>query len=155
MVRIFSVIVLLSLVTVAVFMYTNKYTKNTPDPQAVKLFLPKEEPGSDTINANDPSKVLTVILTDSSKIYYYAGKFNKGSIIGPIDFKEIRDVIIEKKKSIGPGFIVIIKTDGKATYKNTVDMLDEMAIGDIKRYALVDLAKYEADHLGLQMNTGN
>jgi hypothetical protein len=53
-------------------------------------------------------------------------------------------VIINKKKSTDPkDFVVVIKPNKDATYKNTVDMLDEMLINDIKRYALVDIADVE------------
>jgi len=33
---------------------------------------------------------------------------------------------------------IIIKPDKDATYKNAVDVLDEMTINDIGRYAMVD-----------------
>jgi biopolymer transport protein ExbD len=126
-----------------------KNPAHEPNPKALKLLLPKEEPGSDTIQGNDPSKRFTVILTDSNKIYYYSGKFSTNAVIGKTGFKEIRNIIKEKNKSVGPGFVVLIKGDVKSTYKNTVDMLDEMAINDIKRYALVDLTDEEAELLGL------
>ena len=39
----------------------------------------------------------------------------------------------------------MIKPDEEATYKNTIDILDEMAINAIKRYAMVDLFQVEKD----------
>ena len=35
-------------------------------------------------------------------------------------------------------YFVIIKPDKDATYKNAVDVLDEMTINAIKRYAMID-----------------
>ncbi len=40
-------------------------------------------------------------------------------------------------------FVVIIKPNEEATYKNTVDILDEMAINQVKRYAMVKVLKEE------------
>jgi biopolymer transport protein ExbD len=39
--------------------------------------------------------------------------------------------------------VVIIKPNEEANYKNVVDMLDEMQILEIKRYAVVDIAEGE------------
>ena len=39
--------------------------------------------------------------------------------------------------------MVIIKPTKDATYKNAVDMLDEMKIDDVKRYALVNISPDE------------
>ncbi len=36
--------------------------------------------------------------------------------------------------------VVLIKPSDDAIYKNVVDILDEMNISNIKRYALVDIA---------------
>jgi hypothetical protein len=53
-------------------------------------------------------------------------------------------VILDKKRRTDPkDFMVIIKPTQDATYKNTVDMLDEMKIDDVKRYALVDITPDE------------
>ena len=40
-------------------------------------------------------------------------------------------------------FVVIIKPNEEATYKNTVDILDEMAINQVKRYAMVKVLEDE------------
>jgi biopolymer transport protein ExbD len=40
-------------------------------------------------------------------------------------------------------FVVIIKPDEDATYKNTVDILDEMTINQVKRYAMVKVLEDE------------
>ncbi len=48
-----------------------------------------------------------------------------------------------KVKSEKDALMVLIKTDEKAKYKNVVDMLDEMAICTIGKYALVDISPAE------------
>jgi len=88
-------------------------------------------------------------------------------------FKGIRDVIINKKKEVmakhvhdatcekiqqkakekgdldwkdaclDRDFVVIIKPDQDATYKNTVDILDEMTINQVKIYAMVKILPEE------------
>ena len=53
-------------------------------------------------------------------------------------------MIIDKKKNTNPeDFVVVIKPGPDATYKNTVDILDEMTINEVKRYAMVDLFDIE------------
>ncbi len=42
---------------------------------------------------------------------------------------------------------VLIKTDDKATYKNVVDVLDELNITQIGKYAIVDIMKSEVELL--------
>jgi hypothetical protein len=52
--------------------------------------------------------------------------------------------IIKKKQSTSPeDLVMIIKPSEEATYKNTVDILDEMTISEIKRYAMVDISDGE------------
>jgi hypothetical protein len=74
-------------------------------------------------------------------VFFYEGELlPDGSNFKPSNFKDIRDVILKKKRDTKPDdFVVIIKAGPEATYKNTVDMLDEMFIGEVKRYALVKI----------------
>ena len=89
------------------------------------------------------------------------------------NFKGIRQVIIDKRKAViaahvhddkceelrqkalkrgdpdwktadlDRDLIVVIKPDADATYKNTVDILDEMTINRVKRFAMVKIIPEE------------
>lgn len=52
---------------------------------------------------------------------------------------------VARIKAYKNGLIVIIKADDKAKYKNLVDILDEMLITNIGRYAIVDITPVELD----------
>ena len=59
------------------------------------------------------------------------------------------DEEFEKKKTEFMGDkkapIVIIKATNDASYKNLIDVLDEMAICNIGRYAIVDITEYDLE----------
>lgn len=50
-----------------------------------------------------------------------------------------------ERACVDKDLVVVIKPDDEATYKNTVDILDEMAITAVKRYAMVDLFPVEIE----------
>ena len=53
-------------------------------------------------------------------------------------------MIIKKKKNTPvEDLVIVLKPNEEATYKNTVDMLDEMTINQVKRFALVDISEVE------------
>jgi biopolymer transport protein ExbD len=54
--------------------------------------------------------------------------------------KQKLDIMSDKKAPI-----VIIKATNDATYKNLIDILDEMAICNIGKYAIVDLSDYDLE----------
>src|ERR1700748_1881775 len=111
-------------------------------PTAMKLNLPKDTDKPDEQNKLKESAALTVMPGKANNVYYYEGL--DPTKIQTSNFKGIRDVILNKKRSTDPkDFMVIIKPTQDATYKNTVDMLDEMKIDDVKRYALVDITPDE------------
>jgi biopolymer transport protein ExbD len=117
--------------------------------QPLKLFLPKdaEVPAKET--PLNPVNAFTLVLAGNDVIYYYSGNFKKDKP-EKTSYKEVRKIIEKKKKALGDSLFVLIKPSGSATYKNTVDILDEMFINDIKRYALIDIAKEEEKVLGLK-----
>jgi biopolymer transport protein ExbD len=67
------------------------------------------------------------VITGKSKI-------SQDSLLALIKF-------FKKKDKKGP--IVMIKADKMAKYKNVVDVIDEMAVCNVARYAIVDMNEYE------------
>ena len=116
------------------------FTTTMSQPTAMKLFLPKDTDKPEEQNKVKASGALSIMLAKNDHVYYYEGELAPdGSNFKSTNFKEVRDVIINKKKSTKPeDFVVVIKPGNEATYKNTVDMLDEMTINEVKRYAMVE-----------------
>jgi biopolymer transport protein ExbD len=48
-----------------------------------------------------------------------------------------------EKAALDRDFVVVIKPNDEATYRNTVDMLDEMTINNVKRFAMIKIADTE------------
>jgi biopolymer transport protein ExbD len=118
------------------------FTTTMSQPTAMKLNLPKDTDKPDEQNKLKESAAFTVMPAKNDQVYFYEGldpsKLQTGN------WKTIRDAILDKKRRTDPNdFMVIIKPDKDATYKNTVDMLDEMKIDDVKRFALVDITPVE------------
>ncbi|MDR3715764.1 MAG: biopolymer transporter ExbD [Puia sp.] len=118
------------------------FTTTMSQPTALKLNLPKDTDKPDEQNKLKESAALTVMMGKQDKVYYYEGL--DPAKIQASDFKGIRDIILDKKRRTDPkDFMVIIKPTQDATYKNTVNMLDEMKIDGVARYAMVDITSDE------------
>jgi biopolymer transport protein ExbD len=121
------------------------FTTTMSQPTAMRLYLPKDTDKPEEQNKAKESGALTVMPGKNNNVYYYEGILSPdGANFKSASFKDIRQVIIDKKKSTDPkDFVVVIKPTPQASYRNTVDILDEMTINDVKRYALVDIAEAE------------
>jgi len=121
------------------------FTTTMSQPTAMNLYMPKDVDKPEEQNKVKESGAFTLMLGKEDVVYFYEGmdpaapgNFRSAS------FKTIRDEIIRKKQSTNPeDLVVIIKPSIDATYKNTVDILDEMTINEIKRYAMVDISDVE------------
>lgn len=133
------------------------FTATMSTPAAMQLFMPKDTDKKEEQNKAKESGSLTVMLGKADQVYYYEGMLAvDGSNFKSTNFKGIRDIIIDKKRRTPPeDLVVVIKPNEEATYKNTVDMLDEMTINGIKRFALVDITPQENEPLlATQRNNG-
>jgi len=118
------------------------FTTTMSQPTAMKLFLPKDVDKPEEQNKVKASAVLTIMLGKNDQVYYYEGDDPKK--IQGSNYKAIRDIILDKKRRTDPkDFVVVLKPTVDATYKNTVNILDEMTIDVVKRFALVDISPGE------------
>jgi biopolymer transport protein ExbD len=118
------------------------FTTTMAQPTAMKLFLPKDTEKEEDQNKVKESGAFTIMLGKADQVYYYEGL--DPTKIQATSFTGIRNEIIRKKQSTNPeDLVMIIKPSQDATYKNTVDILDEMTISEIKRYAMVDITPIE------------
>ena len=112
---------------------------------------------------------------DDKVYFYEGELAPDGSNFKSSTFKGIRDEIIRKKQEVikahvhddkceemkakakekgdpnweradlDRDYVVVIKPNEEATYRNTVDMLDEMTINNVKRFAMIKIAPTEND----------
>jgi biopolymer transport protein ExbD len=117
------------------------FTTTMTQPRTMKLILPKDVNDRDRQQVGI-SDVLTIMLGKNDKVYYY--ERDDPEKLKTANFNGIRDVILDKKRRADPAYFeIILKPSQEATYRNTVDVLDEMAIDAIRHFALVDISQEE------------
>lgn len=137
----------LGFLLITFFMLTTTMAK----PKTMDLFMPKDDGDSMSLPAK---KALTVILGPDNRIAWYEGMDNDPAMPPQVHYssysnhKGIRDIIINKKTAVLQAFhkndlMILIKADKKSSYKNVVDIMDEMLINKIDRYAVVDINPVE------------
>ena len=153
------------------------FTATMSSPTTLDLNMPKDIKKQDEQTEVKESSVLTIMLGKGDQVYYYEGKLvvdATGNNFKQTTFKGIRDIIVNKKKEVmdryyqrpdpaceakakaegkpvsncaDKDFVVIIKPSNDATYRNTVDILDEMTINQVRTYAMVKIADVEYESI--------
>lgn len=149
------------------------FTATMSSPTTLDLNMPKDIKKEEEQTEVKESSVLTIMLGKGDQVYYYEGKLvvdATGNNFKQTTFKGIRDIIVNKKKEVidrynqrpdpeceaeakakgkpvsncaDKDFVVIIKPSDDATYRNTVDILDEMTINQVRTYAMVNIGDVE------------
>ena len=134
------------------------FTTTMSQPTAFKLFLPDDKVIPEDQNKAKESGVLTIMMGADNHISYYEGQLKPdGSNFLSASYNgenSIREIILKKKADVRSrsrdaenpekDFVVVIKPSVDCNYQNVVDILDEMAINVVKKYALVDISEGEA-----------
>jgi biopolymer transport protein ExbD len=107
-------------------------------PQTMEITMPeKPKPGDEMPEINEKN-VLTLVLGENDKIYYYVGITDPKVEVSNFSATGIRKILLAKKAEL-PKLVVLIKAMNEAKYKNMVDIMDEMNISAMQRFALVDI----------------
>ena len=73
------------------------------------------------------------------------------------DNKQLEDTtfkrMVRERKSDKESYTYLIKTDDKATYKNVIDIIDELNINVVGKYVMVDIMKSEMDMVNEKVGT--
>ena len=120
------------------------FTTHLADQTVMKLMMPKED--------GDPTQVkcsasLTLLLEKHDRIGWYECKDETPSAIQFTNLDAangLREIIIQKQKAVAQilrdakELMVIIKPLDRADYRTLVDVLDEMTINGVSRYAIIE-----------------
>lgn len=124
-------------------------------PKAMNLYMPYD--GSPTPAAE--SKTITFLTGADNKLFYYYGEEKDEDTENPVvqtswdENNGVGKIIGQKQMQLDNAeggrneMVVIIKPGKESTYKNVVDILDEMTIHGVTRYAVVRPGDKDARYL--------
>ncbi len=121
------------------------FTTTMSTPTAMQLNLPADTDKPEELNKAKESGALTLLLAKDRSIFYYEGILDvEGKNFLQAPFKDLRDIVVNKKKSTAVGdLVIVIKPTPDCTFEDVVDALDEMTIAGVKTYAMVDPGESE------------
>ena len=146
----------LAFLLITFFMLTTTLSK----PQSMPLAMPDKDPKNEPQdNTKIPeARMMTILIGKDNKLLWYMGKFETPTIApteaayGKNSIRKdiLKNTAIAKANTDKPeeeGLIVNIKASDVASYRNLVDILDEMAINKVQLYAIGDITPAEIDLL--------
>ena len=160
----FTAMVDLAFLLITFFMLTTTLAK----PNIMPIVMPeKKDLNKDDLEATKESQVLTLLLGDNDKVYYYEGITDAKLDSTDYSAEGVRKVILGKKDRVktqwgederddpkNPGqkkmyskLNVVIKATKDSRYKNLVDTFDEMKICNVARYVMLPISKQEEDFI--------
>lgn len=121
------------------------FTTTMAKPTAMNIVVPNDKDST----INDPvcnSCVLTVLLEKNNTIKYFEGNEEQAQVKETNYSPDgIRKILVNKKHAVKKArgnanqMVLIIKPTSACTFQNFVDITDEVAINDIKRYYIDDV----------------
>lgn len=139
----------LGFLLISFFVITTELSK----PTAMNLIMPADGIAMDLGDSN----AFTVLLDDHNRAWYYTGDWKNAleeNRIRPVSLsgkQGLRGQIIRRQQWLDArhtgegrgGLMLLIKAGPGTSYKNLVNVLDEMSINQVKKYAVVNLTPEE------------
>ena len=136
----------LAFLLITFFMLTTTLAK----PQAMDVAMPdKDKTDQQELTIAD-NRTMTILLGADDRLEWYMGLVDKPLTAPQVDNfgrNGIRKALLEYSKKViaatgdpEKGLIVLIKPSDQSNYRNFVDILDEMKVSNITRYAVVEIS---------------
>jgi biopolymer transport protein ExbD len=113
-------------------------------PQTMEITMPEKPKDEDKPPVVNEKRVLTLVLGQDDKIYWYLGITDPKVELTNFSNEGVRKVLLRENAQIKE-MVVLIKPSDESKYKNVVDILDEMNISNIARYALVEITDVDKE----------
>lgn len=140
----------LAFLLITFFMLTTSL--NTP--QAMDMTMPDKDEKLDEKFEVADDRTMTILLGSKDRIEWYMGTVdNPSEVTSDVAYGKngIRTTILEKLKEVkaktGKDLMILIKPSEKSSYKNLVDIFDEMNITNVQQRAIVDITPQEVELL--------
>jgi len=133
----------LGFLLITFFVFTTTMSQST----AMNMNEPKDD--STQVLKVKNSGAMTILLGKADQVYYYYGQLEADKLseqFKSTTFKQIRDLILQKKNATKiDDLMYIIKSDKESTFRNAIDILDEMSICVVPpgHYAEVEMTATE------------
>ena len=123
------------------FILTTTFSK----PQTMEINMPVKPDKIEEQQALKASNALTLIADEKDQLFWYAGLPDDpaapGVQLSDYSANGLRKILLDKRSN--PNLTVLLKQTDKSRYKNMVDMLDEVNITGIRKYAIVDVNRLD------------
>ena len=121
------------------------FTTTLATPTVMNINMP-----FDKTTLNDPiceSCVLTILLAKDNVVQYYEGMPKANAVMQETSFGNdgIRKIILQKRKAVQKvtgttdDFVMIIKPTDASSFQNFIDIVDEVAINNVKHYYITEV----------------
>lgn len=125
------------------------FTTSLNEPMALNQVLPADNDTNTPPSPIAESKTLQLVLKENNSIAFFNGDNSANAQTTNYSVEGLRRIILEKREMVAQKFgeakdlVVLIKPTTNSTYKNFIDVVDELKINGVTRYMLTDLSPKE------------